>query len=239
MASLPKALLLDLDDTLLDFDSGADGCWQAACQQYLSALPGVSVEQFLTAIETHRQWYWGDPERHRRGRLNLDVARQEVVAGALQRLGLDIPEVANQIAQTYIELREAGLRLFPDSLETLRRLRTLGIKMALITNGWAEGQRRKVERFGLTPLFDCILIEGEFGIGKPDERVYFHALEQLGVTPSEAWMVGDNLEWEVAAPQRLGMKGIWYDVKGHGLPPSSPVRPDRIISRLADLLEGP
>src|SRR5438067_2507504 len=119
MFSLPKAVLLDLDDTLLDFDSGANGCWQEACRQHISQLPGVTVEQFLAAIDIHRQWYWSDPERHRRGRLNLDLARREVVAGALLHLGLDTPATANRIAQTYIELREAGLCLFPDTLETL------------------------------------------------------------------------------------------------------------------------
>jgi putative hydrolase of the HAD superfamily len=49
-------------------------------------------------------------------------------------------------------------------------------------------------------------------------------------------MVGDQLEWEVAAPQRLGIKGIWVDVLGDGLPEASPVRPDRIIRRLSELL---
>src|ERR1700722_15420729 len=108
---LPKAIVFDLDDTLLDFDSGASGCWQGAYQQHQSMVPAVTAETFLAAIAAEREWYWQDAERHRRGRLNLDLARQEVVAGALLRLGLDTPEAANLIAQTYSELREAGLRL--------------------------------------------------------------------------------------------------------------------------------
>ena len=50
-------------------------------------------------------------------------------------------------------------------------------------------------------------------------------------------MVGDNLEWEVVAPQRLGIYAIWYDGYGTGLPPGSPIRPDRIIRTLPELLE--
>ena len=50
-------------------------------------------------------------------------------------------------------------------------------------------------------------------------------------------MVGDNLEWEVVAPQRLGIHAIWYDGYGVGLPPDWPIRPDRIIRRLKELLE--
>jgi putative hydrolase of the HAD superfamily len=51
--------------------------------------------------------------------------------------------------------------------------------------------------------------------------------------------VGDNLEWDVAAPQRLGIAGIWLDVAGAGLPPASLVHPDRIIRSLTELLMLP
>ena len=49
-------------------------------------------------------------------------------------------------------------------------------------------------------------------------------------------MVGDNLEWEVVAPQRLGIYAIWHDGYGAGLPPGCPIRPDRIIRSLPELL---
>jgi putative hydrolase of the HAD superfamily len=47
---------------------------------------------------------------------------------------------------------------------------------------------------------------------------------------------GANLEWEVAAPQRLGIYGTWHDHLGKGLPADSPILPDRIIRRLSELL---
>jgi putative hydrolase of the HAD superfamily len=144
--------------------------------------------------------------------------------------------LAQQIVRDYTQAREESLCLFPDTLPTLSHLRSAGVKLVLITNGQAELQRRKIERFALADYFSVILVEGEFGLGKPDERVYLHVLEHLGIAAIDAWMVGDNLDWEVAAPQRLGMKGIWYDVEGNGLPPTSPVRPDRIIHRLSELL---
>ena len=46
----------------------------------------------------------------------------------------------------------------------------------------------------------------------------------------------DNLEWEIAAPQRLGIYAIWYDGYSAGLPPGCQVRPDRIIRSLPELL---
>jgi len=110
------------------------------------------------------------------------------------------------------------------------------VRLALVTNGRGETQRAKIERFDLAGFFDHIQIEGEFGRGKPEPDVYHHALGKLGCPAREAWMVGDNLEWEVVTPQRLGLRGIWYDPDGDGLPAGSGARPDRIIARLADLL---
>ncbi len=105
-----------------------------------------------------------------------------------------------------------------------------------MTNGAAEIQRGKIARFDLAHRFDHIQIEGEHGFGKPDERAYRHAMQALGVTAPETWMVGDHLEWEVAAPQRLGIFAIWHDALGEGLPAESAVKPDRIIRRLTELL---
>jgi len=116
-------------------------------------------------------------------------------------------------------------------------LRASGCRLALLTNGSAQMQRSKIDRFALAGHFDTILIEGEVGFGKPDPRVYQRALELLGVAPGDTWMVGDNLEWDVAEPQRQGIYGIWIDVRGSGLPQGHPVRPDRIIRKLSELRE--
>jgi putative hydrolase of the HAD superfamily len=65
--------------------------------------------------------------------------------------------------------------------------------------------------------------------------VYRHVLEALGMTPDEALMVGDHLEWDVGAPQRLGLTGVWMDRGGVGLPHGSAVQPHRIIRSLDEL----
>ena len=168
--------------------------------------------------------------------MDLDLARREVVGGAFERLGLEIPPVAEEIGLSYAARRDEAIEPFPGALETLKIIRERGVRLALITNGNGEAQRRKIERFGVGEFFDYVLIEGEFGIGKPEERVYTHALERLEARTDEAWMVGDNLEWEVAAPQRLGIFAIWMDARAKGLPESTRIRPDRIINSLPELL---
>ena len=71
-------------------------------------------------------------------------------------------------------------------------------------------------------------------LSKPDAVAYETALAALGVTPGpEVAMVGDHLEFDVAGPQRLGMRGIWLDRAKQGVPRESPVCPDRIVGELS------
>ena len=231
----PRAILFDLDDTLLDDTGNFEQLWRDAVLDGARALPSADAEGLLAEIERVRVWYWSDPERHRQGRQDLRAATRHIVATAMKALGFDDPEVATRIAHDYRDRRDANLRLFPEAIETLARVRATGIRTALLTNGSAAAQRAKVERFGLAPHFDAIFIEGEFGVGKPHEAVYRAALEALRTAASEAWMVGDNLEWDVAAPQRLGVRGIWVDRHGRGLPPDAPARPTRIIRHVGEL----
>ena len=75
-----------------------------------------------------------------------------------------------------------------------------------------------------------------FGIGKPEPRVYEFLMDLFGVGAHETWMVGDNLEWEVAAPQRLGILSIWCNPLGAPLPAGKGIRPDHVIGGVPELL---
>ena len=61
------------------------------------------------------------------------------------------------------------------------------------------------------------------------------AMAALGSEPADTWCVGDNLEWEVAAPQRLGIYSVGVDPTGVGPPVGSSVTPDRIVASIAEL----
>lgn len=63
--------------------------------------------------------------------------------------------------------------------------------------------------------------------------------EHLSVTADKAWMVGDNFEWEVAAPQRLGINGVRVDNKGIGVLDIASVQPYLVIRDLSELLSFP
>lgn len=232
---LPKAILLDLDDTILNDSGDIDNCWRDACVAHRADLGDLDPAALHAAIDKTRDWFWSDPERHRVGRLDLDAATREIVIISLADMGRTDPDLAGRIAAMYRRQREAGQELLPDAVDTVRWLREQSCRLALVTNGKGEVQRGKVHRFGLADLFDSILIEGELGFGKPDPRIYTRALDELETAAADAWMVGDNLEWDVAQPQKMGLSGIWIDVRGAGLPEASPIRPHRILRRLSDL----
>jgi putative hydrolase of the HAD superfamily len=231
----PRALLLDLDDTILDDSSLVSDSWRIACAGHAHRLAPLAPEAVVEAIRTKSKWFWGDPDRHREGRLQLDAARRSVVDMALRELGIEDTSLADCIGDSYSHHRDVGMQALPDAIETVRWLRESGRRLALLTNGAGAAQRRKITRFDIADFFDVILVEGELGFGKPDERVYRRALDALDVRASDAWMVGDNLDWDVRAPQQLGMRGVWIDARGGGLPPESTATPDYIVRSLAGI----
>lgn len=235
--TLPPAILLDLDDTILAFDAVADDCWRSLCSRYSAELPGVAADRLFAAITQSRAWFWSDDDRHRWGRSDLPAARRQVVARAFGELGLNREAVALQLADDYTVEREELVRPFHGALETIQELKRQGVDLALVTNGAASFQRAKLERFELARHFACILIEGEFGQGKPNHSVFEHVLKVLRRRPQEAWMIGDSLTFDIAPALSLGLGAIWVDRSGIGLPPNATCQPSAIISTLAELVQ--
>ena len=234
MPILPSFILFDLDDTILDYTASGRRCWQELCHSYGPRL-GLDPEQLLAALQQTSHWYWSDPERHRLGRMNLKSARRQMLRLTLDRLGLDCQDPGQEMADAFTVQREEVVSPFPGAIAALQDFREQGVKMALITNGASESQRNKIQRFGLAGYFEVIVIEGEFGVGKPDLSVFRHALDRLGAAPRLAWMVGDDLERDIQPAQQLGLWTVWVDNDGSGLRAGSPVRPDEWISSLAEL----
>ena len=231
-----RALLLDLDDTLLAYSAGVEDSWAQACGLAPATLDAATL--IATLAET-RKWFWGrDAATHARERVDMLGAWTKIAAEALVRCGCADDATAARIAKDFAARRREVMHLFPETRAFLDALRARGVPLALVTNGDVVMQRDKIARHDLARYFGgAIVIEGEFGCGKPEERVYREALRRLGAAAEGAWMVGDHLEWDVAAPQRLGLTGVWIDRAGGGLPADAGVTPDRIIRSLSELLE--
>jgi putative hydrolase of the HAD superfamily len=235
----PHAILFDLDDTLISYSGERREVWAETLAPHLHRCAGRTADDIFRAMDAEMRWFWSDPVRHREGRLGMQAARTRICSGGFRRLGIEDAALIEDVARDFHMNRERRMRLFDDAHRVLDALKGSGLRLGLITNGEGPVQRAKVERFDLRHRFHHIQIEGEHPFGKPEPAAYAHALETLGAAPGEAWIVGDNLEWEVAVPQRLGFaQSIWFDGHGRGLPRRTEVRPDRVLTRLRDLLDA-
>lgn len=234
---MTRALLFDLDDTLIFAYANPGPAWQAVVGEFAEQLAGHDPATVANAITEATATFLSDDDNRRRWRLQAVATRRAAVRDGLRQHGItDLDHLAGPIGDRYAAYREEHMYLYPDALTVIDAYRERGYKLGLVTNGAAEVQRAKVRRFDLARRFDHIQVEEEAGFGKPDGRAYVHTLEALGLPPEAATMVGDDLVWDVLSPQRLGIHAIWYDVFQRGLPSDAPVVPDRVITRLDQLL---
>ena len=232
---LPSVLFLDLDDTIISFDAAGRSSWTDVCSEIAAGTDLFTAEALYNAIDRVASHYWSDPERHRVGRLALEKTRLMLVRQSLHELGIEDDALAAEITKRYGIMRDSRIHLFEDSIEALEKL-SARTRLALVTNGESSVQREKIARFDIGRFFEKVFVEEEVGVGKPDVRAFENALREMNVTARDAWMVGDNLQWDVAAPMKIGMKGIWFDYRGKGLSQNSTVVPDRVIRSLTELL---
>ena len=238
----PKAILFDLDDTLISPNHDRTIFWFTAISEIWKEQEDKSVplpediQNLVKNIDNSAQDFWSEPDRHKTGRLDIRTARFKIFDAAM---GSDLRFDQNirwLIADKCGALMFESTTIFPDAISTLKGLRAEGIKLALVTNGSSKPQRAKIQKFSLEQYFLHVQVEGEAGVGKPELEAYKIAMNTLGVHANETWMVGDNIEWEVVAPQKLGIFSIWRDPRGYGLlPEGSTAKPDRIITNLAEL----
>src|SRR3984893_6680419 len=228
MTQLPRAMLIDMDDTILSAYGRPHIAWNNVTAEFAGEFAPLMPQQVAAAIVDSGRKFWATAEAQ--WRLKLAEARHEVVRGGFAALAAAgqtalSRDLAIRLADRFTAYREEQMFVFPGAHDAIDALKAHGVKLALVTNGAAGTQRAKVERFALTHRFDHIQIEGEHGFGNPDARAHLHATDALGVEAGAPGSIGDNLEREVESLQRLGIYGIWIDPHGEGLPPDSPIKP--------------
>lgn len=236
MVTLPRAMLIDLDDTLLA-SSVAGRTAMTVIGDRLAASAGLPPTPVRAALQMAGTWFWSDPERRTRARMDQAGARARIVERALAALRVTAAVDAEALGRRFIAERLRVLEPIPGALEAVDELRRRGVKLALVTNGSAADQRAKIGRYAVDGRFDAVLVEGEVGFGKPDPRIFRLALERLGVNAADAWMVGDDLPWDIAGAQAAGIRAVW--ARGHAAAAAAgdgTVRPDRTVATIAELL---
>ncbi|MEQ5807798.1 HAD family hydrolase [Alteromonas sp. NFXS44] len=101
----------------------------------------------------------------------------------------------------------ASLKLYDDVVPELNALKSRGVMLGLVSN-IASIYIPSVERTGLMSLFDSVVFSCDAGYIKPEPEIYYSALDELGLKPSDALFVGDNFRADVKGPRGVGMHAI-------------------------------
>src|SRR5262245_1725739 len=144
--NLPRAILFDLDDTIIYAYGRPDRAWAKVMREFARRIAPRDPDQAAAAIAAYARELWSDPTDHRHWRHRLGEARRLIVSTALP--GADTALV-HAIADRFTRLRDEEMHLFPGAVDTLEELRRRGVRLALITNGDGETQRAKIVRFAL------------------------------------------------------------------------------------------
>src|SRR5581483_10832910 len=209
-----RAILFDLDDTLYplrDFVRSGFG----AVSQHVERLYGVDRHSMLRSLSRASRVY--------RGR-ELQVA--------VARFGLP-PDLVRDLVDI-IRAHQPTLHLPADTAATLQSLRS-SWRLAVVTNGFPDLQRRKVEALGLADLVDTVIYAAEHGSGrgKPDPEPFWAALTSVGLTPQCGVFVGDDERCDTFGAARVGLHAIQCAPAGPPMYPSPDA--EAVVDRISDV----
>jgi putative hydrolase of the HAD superfamily len=238
---MTRALLLDLDDTLVVEEPAAVAAFAATARAAAERYPldprqlaldgracarelwrGTEVSAFGRSIgisSWEALWcrYEGDDEELCALREWSPGFRRDAWRAALGRQGIEDDELAAELGERFGEERRARHETFEDAAPALDALRG-DYRLALVTNGASCLQREKFEASGLADRFDAVVVSGDLRNAKPHPAVYAHALDAVGAAPGDAVMVGDSLRNDVDGALAAGLRAVWVNRDGRPRP---------------------
>lgn len=242
-AHMLKAILFDLDDTLLDW-SGFQGDWKTLECQFLTGVfeyvaaagsPLPDLNAFIDEFHDRIREAW----RLGRGSLiapnigSIMVEAVEAQGAAAGRF------TAENLLNAYGWQAVPGTRLFDEVPAVMATIKQHGIKTAIVTNAAQPMALRdvEIEQHRLLQYFpDCRLSAADAGVLKPHPGIFQMALDHLGVQPHEAVFVGDNPIADIAGAQGVGMQAVFRVTSPMQPMLSGLIVPDAAINNLEELL---
>jgi 2-haloacid dehalogenase len=214
-----RACVFDAYGTLFDFASAAKNCADVLGEKTgaLTALWRDKQLQYtwLRALQGTHADFW--------------TVTRDAFEYALDALNMHDLALADGLMSLYL-----NLQAFPEVPETLRRLKSAGLKTAILSNGTPQMLDAVVSNAGLGGLFDHVMSVEAVGVFKTHPKVYQLAVEQLGVAPQEIAFQSSNA-WDAYAASAFGMRVVWCNRYGQR-PERLPGKPDRQVRTLADLI---
>lgn len=223
----PRALLLDLDDTVY--------AYAPRHEVALGALTRAAVTLGVVPEPTAFAVAYEQARRATHARLAGTAAchhRLLYAQAALEQLlGEARPTLALALYDAYWGAFLRDLEPDPGAREALLAFREAGVRLALVTDLTLHIQLRKLQRLGLEDLGLQLVTSEEAGREKPERAPFDLALAKLGVAPGrDVWMVGDSLRADVAGARSLGLLAVWFRRgAARDAAPAGPEAPDAVV----------
>jgi putative hydrolase of the HAD superfamily len=213
-----KAVLFDLDETLIPEDEPLHLAYLAVVREMPGAIDVAGLRAGLRA-----RWQRDAPCPDYRARVQVSASD-----GLIASFAGDDPALAairDYLPRFRAEAFGDGLlglwqrtrietqTSYPHAAEVLARLRR-HVRLALVTNGASDLQRRKLALAGLEEYFDVVVASCDLGVGKPEPGIFEAALDALGVRATEAVMVGNDRERDIDGAAAAGIRSLWIQHVG-------------------------
>ena len=191
-----KAVIFDLDNTLLDFMKMKEYAVKAAIAGMIEA--GLDIdpdESYKTIIGIYEKEGWENQQVFNKflNKTIGDVNNKYLAAGIV----------------AYRRAREANLLLYPNVNHTLVELIKMSVKLAVVSDAPSREAWMRIYYLNLHHHFDVVLTFDDTNARKPSPIPFEMALSQLNIDPEEALMVGDWPERDVVGANKLGIRTIF------------------------------
>ena len=140
MTQLPRAMLIDMDDTILSAYGRPEIAWNKVAAEFAAEFGSIPSQQVAASVVEFARGFWATADAE--WRLKLEEARHVVVQGGFAALAAKgheaLPrDLAVRLADRFHAYREEEMFVFPGAHDAIDAFRAHGVKLALVTNGAA------------------------------------------------------------------------------------------------------
>ncbi len=207
-----KAVFFDLDNTLLDHSKTEMEAKREIYKMYREVFEDVTFEEFHDVYVKHNNKLWHLLTEEK---ITKDYLRLHRVKDSLEELNLN-SEKSLEISYKYIEVYSQGFHMIDGALEVLEEVKEK-FPLGIITNGFAEVQKIKLEKTGLAKYFQSIVCSEDVGRMKPHPSIFDFAVKSLNSTAEESIYIGDNYLADIVGGRDFGMKTVYFNYHNNEL----------------------
>jgi len=212
MKSSITHVFFDLDHTLWDFDRNSALAFARVFKKHAIQVP---VEDFISVYEPINFEYW---KRFREERVSKQNLRRGRLIDTFSRFNQNYPlDTIDTLAVAYIDELPEDNHLLDGAAEILEYLAP-NYNLHIITNGFQEVQKLKLQKSAIGHFFDTITSSEEVGVKKPNPLVFKAALKKASAGSSESIMIGDTFEADILGAEGIGMKTLFYNYRKEEIP---------------------